>query len=697
MDKLELAKKLFFEGLELISGEDYENAEQKFREAHSLVPDRVSVLTNLSLALLKQGKFSDSKKYAELSVELDDKNAEGWLNLGVCLQKEDNAIQALESCDKAIALNPDYAEAWSNRGAVLHDLKRHDDALVSCDKALALKPDHVEAWLNLGVTLHDLTQLDEALASYDKAIALNPDYAEAWSNRGVVLHDLKCFEEALASYDKALALKPDNAEARFSLGVTLQGLKRFEEALASYDKALALNADMPYALGNWLLTTMFLCDWKGLDAACDKITKRIDTGDRASTPFPVLAIPSSLAQQRKCADIYIQDKFPANPCLPPFGEKYAHDRIRIGYFSADFHNHATAYLMAELFELHDRSKVEVIGFSYGVSSSGAMRKRLETAFDRFIDVSAKTDQEIALLARTFEIDIAIDLKGFTQDSRTGIFAMRPAPVQVNYLGYPGTMGADYIDYLIADPTLIPPEHIPHYSEKIVYLPHTYQVNDSHRKISDRGMSRKDAGLPKEGFVFCCFNSNFKITPDVFAVWMRLLQKVEGSVLWLFEGDSTAASNLRQEAKKRGISADRLVFAERMDLSDHLARYRLADVFLDTLYCNAHTTASDALWAGLPVLTCLGETFAGRVAASLLNAIGLPELIARSHDEYESLALALATDPQRLSAIKQKLAQNRTTHPLFDTALFTRHIESAYAAMWERHQAGLSPDHIHVPD
>ena len=325
-----------------------------------------------------------------------------------------------------------------------------------------------------------------------------------------------------------------------------------------------------------------------------------------------------------------------------------------------------------------------------------MRQRLKVAFDKFIDVRNMSDRDVALLARSLEIDIGIDLNGFTEGERTDIFAMRAAPIQVSYLGYPGTMGADYIDYLIADPTLISASHQPHYTEKIVYLPNSYQPNDRKRRISDKVFTRAEAGLPQEGFVFCCFNNNYKITPDIFESWMRILGRVGGSVLWLFEDNEIAARNLKKEASVRDIDPERLVFARHMALPEHLARHRLADLFLDTLPYNAHTTASDALWAGLPVLTQIGETFAGRVAASLLNAVRLPELITTTRDAYEELAVELATDPAKLAGIKQKLSDNRLTTPLFDTELFAKHIEAAYMQMYERYQAGLPPDHIHVP-
>jgi predicted O-linked N-acetylglucosamine transferase (SPINDLY family) len=372
------------------------------------------------------------------------------------------------------------------------------------------------------------------------------------------------------------------------------------------------------------------------------------------------------------------------------GEAYAHDRIRIAYLSADFHSHATAALMAGVFESHDRTRFQTVAISFGPDDRSEMRARLMPAFERFVDVREKSDPEIATTLRQMEIDIAIDLKGYTQDSRPGILAHRPVPIQAGYLGFPGTMGADYIDYIIADAVVIPPEHESFYTEKVVRLPDTYQGNDSKRRIAERTPTRAEAGLPETGFVFCCFNNNFKILPDMFAIWMRLLACVEGSVLWLIEDNAAAARNLKREAVARGIAADRLVFAPRVNLDVHLARHRLGDLFLDTLPYNAHTSASDALWAGLPVLTCLGTGFAGRVAASLLQAVGMPELVTQSLEAYESLALKLARDSGALDALKAKLARNRMTQPLFDTTRFTRNLEAAYLAMWERHRSGLPP-------
>ena len=408
-----------------------------------------------------------------------------------------------------------------------------------------------EVLYNRGNALRDLKRFDDALASYDRALAIKPDYAEALNNRGVALQELKRFDDALASFDRALAIKPDYAEALNNRGNVLRDLKRFDDALASYDRALAIKPDYAFLFGERLFCKMNICDWHGIGDDFDRLAEKIESAEKASPPFVVLATPLAAALQRTNAEIYIQEKYPESSLLPKFEGRYEHDRIRLGYFSADFHNHAVSYLMAELFERHDRAKFEVIAFSFGPETNDAMRTRLEKSFDRFIEVGALSDKDVALLARSLEIDIAVDLMGFTQDSRTGIFAMRPAPIQVNYLGYPGTMGAPYIDYIIADRIVIPQEQQASYREKIVYLPHSYLANDSTRAIAERTPTRAEAGLPDEGFVFCCFNNSYKLTPEIFTIWMRLLANVEGSVLWLADKPQRDAQSQTAGRVQRG--------------------------------------------------------------------------------------------------------------------------------------------------
>ncbi len=589
------------------------------------------------------------------------------------------------------------AETCNESGIALLDSGHFDAALAVFDRAIAIDPAFAPAYVNRGNAQSDLNRFEAALESYEQAIMLGPESADIYIHRGNALSALKRHESALDSYERAITLKPDYAEAYYNRGEALRELSRPEAALESFAHAMRLKPEHEYLYGLWLHTKMSICDWKNIKDDFLRLTAKIDRRERATPPFPVLATPSSLAVQRRAAENWIYARHPTSTALPPIGRRGVKEKIKIGYFSADFHDHATSQLMVELFERHDRARFEVTAFSFGPDTNDAMRQRVFAAFDRFVDVRGRTDLEVAQQARALEIDIALDLKGFCQDSRTGIFALRAAPIQVNYLGYPGTMGAEYIDYLIADSTLIPQAQRQYYSEKIAYLPHCYQPNDTRRAISDRVWTRADSGLPQSGFVFCCFNNNFKIVPDMFDRWMRILSRVEGSVLWLLEDNAASAENLRTEAYARGVAPSRLIFAQRLALPDHLARHRLADLFLDTLPCNAHTTASDALWAGLPVLTCLGDTFAGRVAASLLYAIQLPDLVASSLDEYVELAIGLAANQDKLRKIRQALKVNRTESPLFNPALFVCHIEAAYNTMYERYQNGEQPDHFYVSD
>ena len=616
-------------------------------------------------------------------------------NLGLIHSVQGKHQLALEAYDLALNIQPNDAEVLINKGSTCNDIKNYVLALESLENAIQIRSDIPEAWSNKGIALNNLNLYQESISAYNEALKLKPSYHEAWSNKSVPLNKLRRFLEACESCDKALSLKPDYAEGWSNKGITLNELKRYDEAIAHYDKALSLKPYIDWASGDLLHARMKICSWPGLSDSMENISQKVLLQENVITPFPLLALNDSTQLHKKSSEICIQNKYPFNPLLGPILKRPKSQKIRIGYFSADFYNHATGYLMAELFELHDKSQFELVGFSFGPITNDEMHLRLKKSFDQFIEVGDQSDKEIAKLSRNLNIDIAIDLKGFTQDSRTGIFSYRAAPIQINYLGYPGTMGADYIDYIIADETLIPNHLQPHYFEKVVYLPHSYQVNDRQRVISDRQFTRQELGLPNSGFVFCCFNNNYKILPSIFDGWMRILKAIEGSVLWLFEDNSWVVQNLKNEAQKRGIDSNRLVFATRMSLPDHLARNQQADLFLDTFPYNAHTTASDALWAGLPLVTLMGESFASRVAASLLNAIELPELVTTSQGEYESLAIELALNPKKLASIKLKLANNRLTTPLFDTHLFAKNLESAYLKIYEGYQGGLQPESISI--
>ena len=668
-----------------------------FDEAIKHEPGHAGAFYNRGLTLHELKRFDEALASYDEAIKLNPNNADAYNNRGNTLQELKRLDEALASYDEAITREPSHPEPYNNRGNTLRDLARLDLALVSYDEAIKRKPDYASAYRNRGITLHKLHRLEDALASYDEALRHRPVDADTYNDRGNTLQSLKRLDKALADYDEAIKLKPEFAGAYYNRGNTLQELKRLDEALASYGHAEKIKPDYDYWYGTWLHTKMRLCDWNEADDRVAELGRKIECGINATPSFPVLALIDSPALQRKAAEIWVNDKYPTSHALPAIAKRSRHKRIRIGYYSADFQNHATAYLIAELFERHDRRKFELVAFSFSPDTTDDMHRRVCAAFDQFVDIRNEADRDVALLSRNMEIDIAVDLKGYTRDARVGIFACRAAPLQASYLGYPGTTGADYFDYLIADNTLIPDSNRQHYSEKIAYLPHSYQVNDRGRTIASKTFSREELGLPRTDFVFCCFNNSYKITPASFDGWMRLLKQVDGSVLWLLRDNPTAVRNLRREAAARDVNAERLVFADRMPVADHLARHRAADLFVDTFPCNAHTTASDALWAGLPVLTLMGESFAGRVAASLLKAIGLPELIATSQEQYEALAVELATNSERLGRIRRKLERNRLTTPLFDTGMFTNHIEAAYAQMYERYQADLPPDHVYVTE
>jgi predicted O-linked N-acetylglucosamine transferase (SPINDLY family) len=670
-------------------------AERLYRLLLQRNPRQPDALTLLGTVCLQRGEWAEGVALIDRSLALAPNQPNAWVNRGNAQSALRRFDEALASYDRALALKPDLAEAHNNRGNALRDLHRPEEALASYDRALALDPRYADAHNNRGGALRALNRLAEALESFDRAIALQPAYAEAFNNRGVVLRELGRTEEALRSCERAIVLKPDFADAFKTRGDALRGLGRLPDAIQSYERARALDPVLPYVDGLILHARMILCDWTDLAPAVARVLDGVERGARSALPFQLLAVPSTPAQQRRCAEIAIRHAFPSAAPAPARLPAHTRERIVLGYFSPDFHEHPVANLAAELFELHDRDRFEVIAFSYDASPSDAMRERLRRGFDRFVEVAGKTDREIAALARSLRIDIAVDLAGHTRDARLGIFVHAPAPIRAHFLGYPGTLGAPFVDYLIADPIVIPDAQRRGYAEAIAYLPDTCQPNDRQSRIAERTFARAELALPDDAFVFCCFNRSDKIEPGVFAIWMRLLQRVQRSVLWLHASNAAVPGNLRREAEARGVAGDRLVFAPGMSLPEHLARHRAADLFLDTLHFNAHTTASVALWAGLPVLTCPGETFISRVGASLLHAVGLPELVAGSPAEYEARAWHLATHPDELAAIRHRLAAHRSTFPLFDTPRFARNLESAYERMWQRQRQGLPPQDIRV--
>ena len=682
-------------GLIKASLSKHTEAAELLKRAARINPQDPSLQYNLAKALFESGAATQSLPHHKKAVALSPGNPEAWLNYGKSLSQLNRHDEALAMYDRALNLNSAYPEALINRGASLKELKRYEEALASADLALSINSGLAEAWSNKAAALKELQQLDEALLCYDKAIKINPNWQDTWFNKGVAFSALKQYENALACYNKAISIKPDYYEAWSNKGIALSELKRYEDGVASFNEAIELKPDFDYLLGNLIQGKLMTGMWGQLNEQIDSLIKKIEANQKAISPFAFLAISDSPKLHLQAAKIWANDKNPSQTSRLPPNKKVA-QKIRLGYFSADFGDHPVSHLMAEIFELHDRSCFEIFAFSLRYSLNDQMQERLMNTFDHFINVESKTDQEIAELSRELEIDIAIDLGGYTQSTRSGIFSYHAAPIQVNYLGYPGTMGAEYFDYIIADPTIIPEDAHKFYSESIAYLPNSYMVDDSKRQASQNPITRAQFNLPEDRFIFCCFNNSYKFNRQMLSIWAKILLQVNNSVLWITENNTSFKQNILREFSELGIPADRIIFASRVEsMQDHLARYRLADLFLNTHPYNAHTTALDSLKNGLPVITLLGESFAARVTASLLNSVGLPELITRTDSEYSSLAIALASQPEVLNKLKSKLIKNLASSPLFDTPLFTNHLEAIYKKMYDCYESGKNPNHIYL--
>ncbi len=656
-------------------------------------PNQPKVLVKLGELRLRSGRAADAAALCQRALSLDPESAAA----GALEQRILAATGKLEAAEARIAARTGdpavQARLYDELASFLRARRLFREAIPIQRRAVSCVPEKAEYHFNLAATLDGAAEDLAALAAYQAGLAIAPDDAVAYKNVGSLLRKMGKYAGAITAYEHAAKLDPRLADAHYNLATTCKLVGRFEEACAAFARAIEAAPEAlthRFELNDVRRT---ICDWHGLEDEERRCLELMRTTTRGGVaPFLLISMPSTRADQLVCARRFAalkaapeEMRFRSDP-----QRRESARRIRIGYLSSDFLTHATAMLLVEVLERSDRDRFEVFGYCYSEDDGSDLRRRIIDAFDHFTVVKSMTDREAAQRIHDDGIDILVDLKGYTRGARTEIMGFRPAPIQVNYLGYPGTMGADFIDYVLADSTIAPMEHQEHYAERIVHLPNCYQPNDRRRPISDEPMTRADFGLPEGAFVFCSFNNTYKITAPVFDVWMRLLARVPRAVLWILASDEGCRSNLRERAEERGIDPARLVFASKMPIEQHLARHRLADLFLDTLPCNAHTTASDALWAGLPVLTCLGETFSGRVAASLLAAMNLPELIAESLDDYERIALALTEDRSRLETIRGKIAAGRETSPLFDTARYTRNLERAYETMVDIMKHGEAP-------
>jgi predicted O-linked N-acetylglucosamine transferase (SPINDLY family) len=718
-----LSQRLKAEGNALFGEGRLQEAAACFERALAAWPGHAAAHFNLGLVRREQGLLDAACEAFAAAWRADASMADAPQLLGSVRLAQGRVADAMAALRAALAVDPSLEAASCDLALALiyHGELAEADAVARA--ALIIHPRSVELQGLLGEVALRQGDAAAALAALEPAVAADPSQAELHERLGQALALAGHESAALASFERALAREPGRVDALAHRAAALEALGRTTEAAQGWHAAADAALADDWKLGNLIESRYRVCDWRGSALLVERAAQALREHRRAIHPFSWLAVSDDAALQRRASAIHAAAVLPAgalDPVPAAAGSAPAPtpgatgatgatatlataatsrtppDRIRIAYLSADFHAHATAFLMAEFFERHNRARFELTALSFGPDSTHPMRQRLVRAFDRFEDVRALTDREVAQRLQALDIDIAIDLKGYTTDARPGVWAHRGAPLQVAWVGYPGTLGADAWDYLLADAQLVGTDDASFYSEQVVRLPSSYQPNDRMRLIAPQVPTRAALGLPEAGFVFCCFNNNYKITPEVFSVWMRLLQAVPGSVLWLLQDNALAMRNLRREAQARGVDAQRLVFAARAPLDEHLARHAQADLFLDTLPCNAHTTASDALWAGLPVLTCKGQAFAARVAASLLHAVGLPELVMHSLAEYEARALALARDPGALATLRRTLQARRADAPLFDAATLCRQVESAYETMVARSRGGLPPSAFDVP-
>ncbi|MEW6710888.1 MAG: tetratricopeptide repeat protein [Candidatus Riflebacteria bacterium] len=716
---------LYSLGVDAFNRCDYSDAFELFSRASLLQPEFAQVFFNLGLSAGRLGRYSDAVNYLDRCIQLDSSFDEAVkirkviaeeliadgsvrnpsqpttkyadkIRIALELQAKNQLAEAEAIFLDIITADPADFPSLFSLGGIEQNRRNPQKALEYFSRAMAVKPDYPALWYNIGVVQQSMKRFDESLASYDKALELDPEYSEVLLNRGGVLVEMKRHRDALLTFEELLKKDPANAKALCNRGILLTDFKLYDLAIETFAKLVEVDPDFDYALGLYCFAKMHACDWNNIEPIKQSIIEGVKAEKRVCKSLAFTAVSYEPSEHLVCAQVFARHFFPAHEPLWN-GEVYAHQKLKIAYVSPDFREHPVGHLSAGLFEAHDRGRFEIIGVSLGIDDGSPMRKRMEKAFDKFIDARQIPSYELASMLKSMNVDVLVDMAGYTADSRTDVFSYRPVPVQVNYLGYSSTLGLDYIDYIIADRHIIPQKYRNCYCEKVVYLPDTYLPTDSRVEIAATTPPRPQYGLPEQGFIFCSFNHDYKINSQIFDVWMRLLKQVPGSVLWLMKLNESAERNLRKEAEKRGVDPGRIVFATRVpSIADHLARYRMADLFLDTSPCNAHSTSSDVLRAGLPLITCRGKAFASRVAAGLLSVVGLEELITDNLADYEALALKLAQKPEFLQKMKEKLAKNLESSRLFDTDYYCRNLEAAYEEMVKRARAGLAPESFAVP-
>lgn len=703
-DKVEILKKSYpnnallfnISGVCLKALGQFDNAIIHFKSSLEIKPDYFEVSYNLGLTFQQIGNFNNAVNNFRTAINFKPDYAEAHASLANALKQIGLIEEAISSYQKTISIKPNYAEAHNNLGNILMDIGQTNKAKKCFEKAINIKPDFAQAFNNLGNVMRDYGQLSVAYKLYRNAAKLKPNFAEVHNNLGIIFSELGQHHSAIESYSDAIAKKKNFAEAHANLGNAQKRLKRLNDATKSFNRAIEINPNAPYILGDLINTKMNLCQWDKLTKDVKELKKKINNNEKAIRPFASLALISNPMTQKKIAENFANSRFPKRIGFSSINNRGNGNKIRVGYFSPDFRNHAVASLISELFELHDRHQFEIHAFYFGPKTNDEMNLRIKSAVDFFHEVRSLGHKNVAMLSRKVKIDIAVDLCGYTQDCRPEIFAERAAPVQISYLGYPGTMGVNFMDYIIADQIIIPKKSQKHFSEKVIYMPNSYQVNISKKNLVLNQLTREDLGLPNSSFLFCCFNNSYKIQPSVFKSWMQILKNVDDSVLWLYSSDSSVTENLKREAFKFGISINRLFFATyKPGINNFSNHIKLVDLFLDSLPYNAHTMASDTLRMGVPVLTCVGKTLASRVAASLLNAVNMPELVSSSQEEYIAIATDLASNRLRYKQVKEKLIKNLPNAPLYNTSMFAKDLEAGYKIVYEKNQNAQSTDHIFI--
>jgi predicted O-linked N-acetylglucosamine transferase (SPINDLY family) len=708
---------LFFLGACYLGMNKYQQTLSYLLKAKKIQPNNPELLINIGSAYSGLGDYAKAVEYFELTLKLKPDLFKGHFNLGNLFFAQAEWLKAIQCYTNAIQFKNDFSDAYINLSLSLINMKKYDDAINVCDIFLnqfqfnskiainkcsaifekGLKANAVntlEFYLlehpnaddlhtlaaNMSVKVKDF---EKALHHYAESIRINPNDYGNFNNLGILYMEAGSFDLSIEAFKKSIELNPDSAVSYQNIANIFNQQKDFSQSYKYLLSAQKIDPYMPYNKGMIASVMCNMCEWSDFESIVTDVQDSIILTGTVSNPFAPITYIKEQAQLTKIAKDWVESKVPSFNFFPPFDSSETNRRIKIGYYSSDFHAHATAILMAGLFEHHDRAKFEIFAFSFGPDGSDALSNRIRSSFDRFIDVRDLSDRAITAYSREIGIDIAIDLKGFTQDSRTGIFAERAAPIQINFLGFPGSMGAPYIDYIIGDPYVIPKALECHYTERVLRMPHCYQPNDRLRELKFAQQTREMHELPEDSIVLCCFNNNYKITPEIFSVWMKILANFPHTVLWLLKDNPVAEQNLIKEATARGIDPKRLIFANRVSTTEHLARHQCADLFLDTYPCNAHTTASDALWVGLPLVTCSGNSFASRVAGSLLCAVGLESLVTQSIEEYESKIVLLLNNPDQLTQLRQKLEADRLIAPLFDTARYTKDFEKLLISVFNK--------------